>query len=184
MDIDYQKLHDAFFKYQTKPPVTGFGEMCVSTVHFAYLFWLSCTGTMKGKSSRRRWKKNDLEIFLLNLLRPCRFRHLHPLPGSSACNVLDLHLVTLLSVFQVWMHRFRKGASLVVVLRTQTEVCLFPVRNGDSIQEVGVNRHWMSITDLFMETCLESCRRRMTPELVLTTFLFSEKFNSYEPVLF
>jgi len=27
MDIDYQKLHDAFFKFQTKPVVTGFGEM-------------------------------------------------------------------------------------------------------------------------------------------------------------
>lgn len=27
IDIDYQKLHDAFFKFQTKPPTTGFGEM-------------------------------------------------------------------------------------------------------------------------------------------------------------
>ncbi|TFK19161.1 DUF382-domain-containing protein [Coprinopsis marcescibilis] len=27
MDIDYQKLHDAFFKFQTKPPLTDFGEM-------------------------------------------------------------------------------------------------------------------------------------------------------------
>jgi splicing factor 3B subunit 2 len=27
IDIDYQKLHDAFFKYMTKPLVTGFGEM-------------------------------------------------------------------------------------------------------------------------------------------------------------
>ncbi|KIN99510.1 hypothetical protein M404DRAFT_1004614 [Pisolithus tinctorius Marx 270] len=27
MDIDYQKLHDAFFKHMTKPVVTGFGEM-------------------------------------------------------------------------------------------------------------------------------------------------------------
>ncbi|KIL59014.1 hypothetical protein M378DRAFT_85682 [Amanita muscaria Koide BX008] len=27
MDIDYQKLHDAFFKYATKPLVTTFGEM-------------------------------------------------------------------------------------------------------------------------------------------------------------
>lgn len=27
VDIDYQKLHDAFFKFQTKPPMTGFGEM-------------------------------------------------------------------------------------------------------------------------------------------------------------
>ncbi|KAF9001753.1 DUF382-domain-containing protein [Cyathus striatus] len=27
VDIDYQKLHDAFFKFMTKPPTTGFGEM-------------------------------------------------------------------------------------------------------------------------------------------------------------
>ncbi|KAG6331856.1 hypothetical protein ID866_7232 [Astraeus odoratus] len=27
MDIDYQKLHDAFFKHMTKPVTTGFGEM-------------------------------------------------------------------------------------------------------------------------------------------------------------
>ena len=27
MDIDYQKLHDAFFKFATKPVVTTFGEM-------------------------------------------------------------------------------------------------------------------------------------------------------------
>jgi splicing factor 3B subunit 2 len=27
VDIDYQKLHDAFFKFMTKPPVTTFGEM-------------------------------------------------------------------------------------------------------------------------------------------------------------
>lgn len=27
LDIDYQKLHDAFFKYQTKPGMTKFGDM-------------------------------------------------------------------------------------------------------------------------------------------------------------
>ncbi|XP_050870436.1 uncharacterized protein LOC127073307 isoform X2 [Lathyrus oleraceus] len=27
MDIDYQVLHDAFFKYQTKPKLTSFGEL-------------------------------------------------------------------------------------------------------------------------------------------------------------
>jgi splicing factor 3B subunit 2 len=27
LDIDYQKLYDAFFKYQTKPPLTRFGEV-------------------------------------------------------------------------------------------------------------------------------------------------------------
>lgn len=36
MDIDYQKLHDAFFKFQTKPPLTGFGQMCVVSVTFVY----------------------------------------------------------------------------------------------------------------------------------------------------
>jgi len=29
VDIDYQKLHDAFFKHMTKPPTTAFGEMWV-----------------------------------------------------------------------------------------------------------------------------------------------------------
>jgi splicing factor 3B subunit 2 len=27
LNIDYQKLHDAFFKYQTKPELTAHGEM-------------------------------------------------------------------------------------------------------------------------------------------------------------
>lgn len=27
MDIDYQKLHDAFFKFATKPPMTAYGQM-------------------------------------------------------------------------------------------------------------------------------------------------------------
>ena len=27
LDIDYQVLHDAFFKYQTKPHLSGMGEM-------------------------------------------------------------------------------------------------------------------------------------------------------------
>lgn len=27
IDIDYQKLHDAFFKYQTKPKLSEFGEL-------------------------------------------------------------------------------------------------------------------------------------------------------------
>jgi hypothetical protein len=29
IDIDYQKLHDAFFKYQTKPKMSEFGELWV-----------------------------------------------------------------------------------------------------------------------------------------------------------
>ncbi len=29
IDIDYQKLHDAFFKYQSKPPMSRFGDALV-----------------------------------------------------------------------------------------------------------------------------------------------------------
>ncbi len=29
IDIDYQKLHDAFFKFQAKPSMSRFGEACV-----------------------------------------------------------------------------------------------------------------------------------------------------------
>ena len=29
VDVDYQKLHDAFFRFQTKPYMTGHGEMYV-----------------------------------------------------------------------------------------------------------------------------------------------------------
>jgi splicing factor 3B subunit 2 len=27
LDVDYQKLHDAFFRYQTKPPLSVYGEV-------------------------------------------------------------------------------------------------------------------------------------------------------------
>lgn len=56
VDIDYQKLHDAFFKFQTKPPMTGYGEMYV--VFLLLLFFeiklvSACvTGIMRGKSSK------------------------------------------------------------------------------------------------------------------------------------
>ena len=40
IDIDYQKLHDAFFKFATKPVVSAYGEMCVS--HFSMTSLLVC----------------------------------------------------------------------------------------------------------------------------------------------
>jgi len=57
IDIDYHKLHDAFFKYQTKPKMTIHGDLyyevcygilldkysCVITVFYHYfLFHLRC----------------------------------------------------------------------------------------------------------------------------------------------
>lgn len=36
LDIDYQKLHDAFFRFQTKPKLSRFGDM------YGF-FYLDCT---------------------------------------------------------------------------------------------------------------------------------------------
>lgn len=58
IDIDYQKLHDAFFKFQTKPPVTTYGEMCVfpsfSVCLWCIFYHVRLTGTMRAKNSRHR----------------------------------------------------------------------------------------------------------------------------------
>lgn len=56
IDIDYQKLHDAFFKFQTKPPVTSFGEMCVCFISPTFLVKAnsSILGIMKERNSKRR----------------------------------------------------------------------------------------------------------------------------------
>lgn len=37
IDIDYQKLHDAFFKYQTKPNMTIHGELYYEVCMFLTL---------------------------------------------------------------------------------------------------------------------------------------------------
>ena len=52
IDIDYQKLHDAFFKFQTKPPVTGFGEMCVAMFYLTRNITRPRLGTTRGRNSR------------------------------------------------------------------------------------------------------------------------------------
>lgn len=54
VDIDYQKLHDAFFKHMTKPNTTSFGEMCVASLSYSSASLLRyVTGTMKARSLRR-----------------------------------------------------------------------------------------------------------------------------------
>jgi len=39
LDIDYQKLHDAFFRYQTKPKLTIHGELYVYIYIYIYFFF-------------------------------------------------------------------------------------------------------------------------------------------------
>ena len=65
IDIDYQKLHDAFFKFQTKPKMTEFGELSV-LVHVSQSLvppQLTHTppGTMKGRSLRRSSRRRSPE---------------------------------------------------------------------------------------------------------------------------
>ena len=55
VDIDYQKLHDAFFKFMTKPNVTSFGEMYVAHIKWRISYSSShtqphTTGTTKARS--------------------------------------------------------------------------------------------------------------------------------------
>ena len=46
MDINYPKPHDAYFKFQTKPPLTGFGETYYEGEEFDTLAcsdsWIEC----------------------------------------------------------------------------------------------------------------------------------------------
>ncbi|MED6200287.1 hypothetical protein PIB30_083586 [Stylosanthes scabra] len=41
MDIDYQLLHDAFFKYQTKPKLTSLGDLYHEGKEFEYILSLT-----------------------------------------------------------------------------------------------------------------------------------------------
>lgn len=60
IDIDYQKLHDAFFKFQTKPKMTEFGETYVFDPSLLLLLLLIAhsretlahTATTKAKNSK------------------------------------------------------------------------------------------------------------------------------------
>jgi len=78
VDIDYQKLHDAFFKFATKPPVTGFGEMCADYFfEFYFCHVYKILGITKGRNSKRLLKRRGQAIYLRNLSK--LFQYL-PLP--------------------------------------------------------------------------------------------------------
>lgn len=64
IDIDYQVLHDAFFKYQTKPKMTGHGDLYYEGKEFEVLEFspLSAFHFL----FRYKQKRKDLEFFHLN----------------------------------------------------------------------------------------------------------------------
>jgi splicing factor 3B subunit 2 len=87
LDIDYQKLHDAFFKYQTKPAMTKYGDMYYEGKEFAANVQLKRPGSLSEDL------KNALNIppgapppWLLNMQRygpPPAYPNLK-IPGLNA----------------------------------------------------------------------------------------------------
>lgn len=61
IDIDYQKLHDAFFKYQTKPKMTDYGEVYVPDLTDSKAATLTscycCTSYYEGKEFETKLKE-------------------------------------------------------------------------------------------------------------------------------
>lgn len=71
VDIDYQKLHDAFFKFQTKPAVTGFGEMCVLIVYLLDILTYDLSRYYEGKefeTSLKEKRPGDISPELVEAL--------------------------------------------------------------------------------------------------------------------
>lgn len=50
IDIDYQVLHDAFFKYQTKPKLTGHGDLYYEGKEYEVRFMLFASNFIEGLS--------------------------------------------------------------------------------------------------------------------------------------
>ena len=59
VDIDYQVLHDAFFKYQTKPKLTILGDLYFEGKEFEVQLKAKVPGhlsdELKVRSMRSRW---------------------------------------------------------------------------------------------------------------------------------
>ena len=57
IDIDYQKLHDAFFKWQTKPAMTMMGELYYEgkVVFVLDLNFNTCSGNGSTHERQKTW---------------------------------------------------------------------------------------------------------------------------------
>lgn len=54
IDIDYQKLHDAFFKWQTKPKLTIHGDL-----YYEVRGWGLCRGARLRPVGGGRWRGTE-----------------------------------------------------------------------------------------------------------------------------
>ena len=125
IDIDYQKLHDAFFRYQTKPKMTEFGEVCVrpflSVVLvplFAdqerelMLYILPRAATTRARSTRPSSRRSGRATCRTSSRTPCRSRRSRRRRGSSACSATARRRATRTCASPVSTRPSLKGASL------------------------------------------------------------------------
>jgi hypothetical protein len=85
IDIDYQKLHDAFFRFQQKPSMSKFGEAWVADHPCPYRSSLA-TGTTRVKSLKRICERKNLENCPMSSQRHYQYLLWHLHRGLLQCN--------------------------------------------------------------------------------------------------
>lgn len=161
VDIDYQKLHDAFFKFMTKPNVSGFGEM--------YVAYLCCGVSTDIAPHSRYYEGKEFETQLK-----------HKRPGDLSPELVEALSIPPLAPppWLISMQRFGPPPSyptlripglnapipegyvsraLTPARRLALRVSIVP--SGVSTLAVGVSLLLTSTTDLFMVTSSAYCLR-------------------------
>ena len=93
IDVDYQKLHDAFFKYQTKPEMSIHGDLYYEGKEWEVRYKNKRPGNLSEELKVGDGGVGDLKnltSITLRLRLTCRLGH-RP-RGSLICNGLDLRL--------------------------------------------------------------------------------------------
>lgn len=149
MDINYQVLHDAFFKYQTKPKLTYHGDLYYEGKEFEITLKEKKPGHLSEDLKRALgmpegapppWLIN-MQRYVYSCINCCKIKNCLQIIQSCRClsklTLIDLdHLQHILSSkFLDLMLLFLKVLDMV------------------SIQEVGVNLQLMNLEDLCMVMC-------------------------------
>ena len=150
IDIDYQKLHDAFFKFQTKPPLTSFGEMYYEGKEF--------------ETSLKEKRPGDLspelvEALSIPPLAPppwlISMQRFGPPPSYPTLRIPGLNAP------------IPEGCvSMITFLDHSLTYLTATAHSGAFIPVDGENRHWTSTTVHYTAMCLVSCQRRTTRQCV------------------
>ena len=151
IDIDYQKLHDAFFKFQTKPPLTSFGEMYYEGKEF--------------ETSLKEKRPGDLspelvEALSIPPLAPppwlISMQRFGPPPSYPTLRIPGLNAP------------IPEGFVLMITaLKHSLTYLAATVHSGAFIPVDGGNRLWTSTTVHYTAMCLVSFQKRMTRQCVI-----------------